>query len=76
MLILKVGASQSAMTTINTIEDLFRLLDENPQWVNALRARLLTRALIELPEKFADFVTETTQRSDGLNDSCPCTIRN
>ncbi len=50
------------MTIINTIEDLFKLLDENPQWTEALRARLLTRELIELPGKFAEFVTATTQR--------------
>ena len=42
-------------TTINTIEDLIQLLDDNPQWVQALRARLLTRELIELPESFARF---------------------
>ena len=52
----------SIMTTINTIEDLIRLLDENPQWTEALRARLLTRDLIELPEKFAQFVDATTQK--------------
>jgi outer membrane murein-binding lipoprotein Lpp len=45
------------MTTINNIEDLIKLLDENPQWVEALRARLLTRELMELPEKFAQFAT-------------------
>lgn len=49
------------MTTINTIEDLIKLLDENPQWVEALRVRLLTRELIELPEKFAQFADETSQ---------------
>ena len=54
------------MTTINTIEDLFKLLDENPQWTEALRARLLTRELIELPEKFAQFAVATTQRFDRL----------
>ena len=50
------------MTTINTIEDLIRLLDENPQWAEALRARLLTRELIELPEKFAQFAADATQQ--------------
>lgn len=44
------------MATINTIEDLIQLLDDNPHWVEALRLRLLTRELIELPEKFARFV--------------------
>lgn len=52
------------MATINTIEDLIQLLDDNPHWVEALRARLLTRELIELPEKFAAFVEATNQRFD------------
>ena len=54
------------MTTINNIEDLIKLLDENPQWVEVLRARLLTRELMELPEKFAQFATVTNQRLDNL----------
>ena len=54
------------MTRISNIEDLIRVLDENPQWVEALRARLLTRELIELPEKFAAFVIQTNQRFDQI----------
>jgi septal ring factor EnvC (AmiA/AmiB activator) len=54
------------MATINTIEDLFRVLDENPRWLEALRARLLTRELLELPEKFAQFVAATEQRFDKV----------
>ena len=54
------------MTTINTIEDLIHVLDEHPHWLEALRARLLTRELIELPEKFAAFVETTNKRLDTL----------
>jgi hypothetical protein len=54
------------MATINTIEDLIQLLDDNPHWVEALRVRLLTRELIELPEKFAAFVEATNQRFDRI----------
>ena len=54
------------MTTINTIEDLLQVLDEHPHWLEALRARLLTRELIELPEKFAAFVETTNQRFDKV----------
>ena len=54
------------MTTINTIEDLIRVLDENPQWVDALRVRLLTRELIELPETFAKFAEVVNQRLTRL----------
>ena len=43
------------MTTINTIEDLVRLLDEKAEWAEALRSRLLSRELVELPERFARF---------------------
>ncbi len=48
------------------MEDLIKLLDENPQWVEALRVRLLTRELIELPEKFAQFAASTEQRLGRL----------
>ena len=54
------------MTTIRTIEDLVRLLDEKPEWVDALRVRLLTRELIELPEVFAKFAEMTNRRLDNL----------
>ena len=43
------------MATINTIQDLFALLDENPEWVEELRARILTPELLELPERMAEF---------------------
>ena len=54
------------MTTINTIEDLIRLLDENPEWAEALRFRLLTRELIELPQTFAKFAAVTNERLTRL----------
>ena len=49
---------QAMTTTIHTIEDLIRILDDHPEWTDALRARLLTKELIELPEKFTQFVAE------------------
>ena len=44
--------------TIHTIDDLVRILDEHPEWTDALRTRLLSRELIELPEKFTQFVAK------------------
>ena len=55
------------MTTINNIEDLVRLLDENPQWLDAVRARVLTRELIELPQTLARLAAGTNERFDGLD---------
>ena len=54
------------MTTINTIEDLVRLLDEKPEWAEALRSRLQTRELTELPVKFESFRAEMTQAMADL----------
>lgn len=57
------------MTTINTIEDLIRLLDENPEWLEAVRSRLLTRELLEMPQTLARFVETTNQRFDALEEN-------
>ena len=54
-------------TTIHTIEDLIRILDDNPEWTDTLRARLLTRELIELPEKFSQFVAEVNKFIEATN---------
>ena len=51
-----------AATTIDTIEDLIRVLDENPEWLEALRARLLTRELLEMPQKLAAFAAATERQ--------------
>ncbi len=63
------------MTTIHTIEDLLHVLDENPDWVDALRARLLTHELIELPEKFTQFVAEMNSFVAEVNKFVEATKR-
>ena len=47
---------------IATVEDLVRILDEHPQWLEALRERLLTRELLDLPQQLADFAATTERR--------------
>ena len=42
------------MTTVNTVEDIIEVLDSDPLLLDALRARLLTRDLIELPQVVAE----------------------
>ena len=49
------------MTTINNIEDLVELLDKQPRWLDAVRARVLTRELIELPQTLARFAAGTNE---------------
>ena len=55
------------MTTINTIEDLIRLLDENPEWLEAVRSRVLTRELLELPRILAEFIESTNRQFEAVN---------
>ena len=54
-------------TDIHTFEDILRILDDHPEWVEELRARLLTRELLELPDVFAKFVSETDRRFEEIN---------
>ena len=49
------------METINNIEDLMRILREKPEWAEAVRNVLLTKALLELPETQAQFTKETAE---------------
>ena len=53
------------MTTINTIEDLARILREQPTWAEAMRALLLTQELLDLPARFDRFV-EIQQETNQL----------
>ncbi len=55
------------MTTVNTVEDIIEALDSDPFLLESLRARLLTRDLIELPQVAAEIAasqlrTEATLR--------------
>ena len=53
------------MVTINTIDDLARILREQPAWVDTLRSLILTEDLLDLPARFDRFVQsqEETNRS-------------
>ena len=54
------------MTTIHTIEDLVRILDERPDWTESLRSRILTRELLNWPQAFAEFAANTERRLTAL----------
>ena len=55
------------MTTINTIEDLGRILRDQPTWAEALRSLLLSQDLLDLPGRFNRFV-EAQQETNRLTD--------
>jgi len=65
------------MATINTIHDFMRLLRENEEWRDAVRRELLTEELLDLPQRFAEYVVANDDRMDRLEgkvDSIQMTI--
>lgn len=46
------------MTTINSLDDFLKALDDNPTWREAVRARILGEDVLQLPAKFDAFVEE------------------
>lgn len=55
------------MHTIRTIEELMEVLDDHPGWLEALRARVLTREVLELPRIVLDLARNTDQRFDRVD---------
>ncbi len=56
------------MTTINTIEDLVRILREQPAWADAVRSLLLTDDLLDLPSRFDRFVQSQEETNRRLTE--------
>ena len=54
------------MTQINTFEELLEQLDANPEWKVALRDRILSEELQNLPTKFDAFAKNTSERMNRL----------
>jgi uncharacterized phage infection (PIP) family protein YhgE len=54
------------MTTVNDISDILRIIREQPEWADALRGALLGQELLELPQRFAEFVQAVDKRFAAL----------
>ena len=57
------------MATFNTINELIEVLDSNPAWLEELRARILTRELLELPARLAQYAENTDRRLATLEEA-------
>ena len=55
------------MHSIQTIEDLMGVLDDNPRWLEALRTRVMTREVLELPRIVSDLAMNTDRRFDRVD---------
>ena len=56
------------MTTINTADDIIRLLRDNPEFRDAARRELLTEELIALPQRFSEYAKKTDERFDLVDE--------
>ena len=63
------------MAEIRTFQDLLDLLDSNPEYLEALRVRLLTPELIALPATFAELVATVAHISAKLDEFITTTDR-
>ena len=57
------------MTKINSVQDLMRVLDENPEWMEAVRARVLPRRVLELPDTLDQLSENVEALSQARRDS-------
>ena len=54
------------MTTVNDIADILRIIREQPEWAEALRGALLSKEVLELPQRLADFTATAEKRFAAL----------
>lgn len=51
---------------MHDIIDFIRIIREQPEWADAARSVLLSRELLELPQRFAEYAAATNQRLERL----------
>ena len=66
-LLLAIPVGETSLHTIQTIEDLMGVLDDHPGWLDALRARVLPREVLELPRIVSNLAGNTDQRFDRVD---------
>ena len=54
------------MTTVNNFVDILRIIREQPEWADALRSALLSKDVLELPQRLAEFADTTNKRFAAL----------
>ena len=54
------------MTTVNDFTDILRIIREQPEWREALRSALLSKEVLELPQRLAEFPEAANKRFDRL----------
>ena len=69
-------ATEGRTQTFSTVEELIEILDANPELLEALRARILTEELLNLPQAHAEFVAEMRDFVAEMREFVEATNRN
>lgn len=56
------------MTTVNDFTDILRIIREQPEWGDALRAALLSKEVLELPQRLAELTAAFTEFAESTNN--------
>ena len=64
------------MPMIETTDDLLRLLDENEEFLTAVRSKILTQDLLHLPHRFSEYAAETDRKIAAMVDAVDALARN
>ena len=57
------------MTTVHDIADIVRIIREQPEWADTIRGILLSRELLELPQRFAEYMEASDRRFARLESA-------
>lgn len=55
------------MTTVNDFVDILRIIREQPEWGEALRSALLSKEVLELPQRLAELAAAFTEFSEAAD---------
>ena len=68
--------TQASPTVINDITDLYRILDEQPQWAEALRRRLLSPELLAMPQRQSQLTEQLHELREIVGQLAETTAEN
>ena len=68
--------TQASPTVINDIADLYRILDEQPEWAEAIRSRLLGSELLSVPQRLDQLTEQINELREVVSQLAATTAEN
>ena len=68
--------TQASPTVINDIADLYRILDEQPEWAEAIRSRILGSELLSVPQRLDQLTEQIHELREVVSQLAATTAEN